>query len=151
MQSGLSGLLNPARQRVARPADGNEKGNERPSVETLLKVDSEYREKARAGKLRKISPKRFNPDNEAWLPILNTERNRWSFTALYSNTALAHNLGTTHDWVVIYYERDSHDGQATVITKKNSPLKGRRVIRGREVECQTYYEQLNGRDEEEED
>jgi DNA polymerase (family X) len=50
---------------------------------------------------------------------------------------------TTHDWVVIYYERDNREGQATVVTKLNNPMKGKRVVRGREVECQRYYEQLN--------
>jgi putative hydrolase len=37
-----------------------------------------------------IAPKRFNPDGKAWLPILHTSRGSWHFTALYSNTVLAH-------------------------------------------------------------
>jgi hypothetical protein len=61
---------------------------------------------------------------------------------LYSNTPQAHKLEATHDWVVIYYERDSREGQATVVTKLNNPMKGKRVVRGREVECQQFYEQL---------
>jgi len=92
--------------------------------------------------LRKIAPKRFNPEGEAWLPIMHAEREGWNFTALFSNTARAHELGTTHDWVVIYYERDGYEDQATVVTAKSGPLKGKRVVRGRETECQRYYDQI---------
>lgn len=141
---GLAGMLSGTGQRIARWVETGEETSEngRPSVKTLLEVDAEYRKKAKAGELRKIAPKRFNPDNEAWLPILNVERNGWAITALYSNTAQAHKLGYTDDWVVIYYERDGREGQATVVTKLNSPLKGKRVVRGREVECQRYYDRL---------
>ncbi|WP_306292347.1 helix-hairpin-helix domain-containing protein [Solemya velum gill symbiont] len=45
-----------------------------PSVEMLLDVDREYREKSSAGELPTIAPRRFNPNGEAWLPILHTER-----------------------------------------------------------------------------
>jgi len=41
-----------------------------PPVELILRVDNEYRQKASAGKLPRITPKRFNPENKAWLPIL---------------------------------------------------------------------------------
>jgi hypothetical protein len=41
-----------------------------PPVEELLDVDREYREKAAAGTLRTIAPRRFNPRREAWLPVL---------------------------------------------------------------------------------
>ncbi|MGE5617100.1 MAG: helix-hairpin-helix domain-containing protein, partial [Bacillota bacterium] len=62
---------------------------EEPSVETILDVDREYREKAAAGTLHTIAPRRFNPQNAAWLPVLHAQRGPWHFTALYSNTALA--------------------------------------------------------------
>ena len=76
------------------------------------------------------------------MPILNTRRNGWSFTVLFSNTARAHELGTTHDWVVIYFERDGRaEDQCTVVTEHQGPLAGRRVIRGREAECRDYYEE----------
>lgn len=79
--------------------------------------------------------------NEAWLPILHTERGSWQFTALYSNTALAHNLGRTRDWVVIYFHTDSYiEGQRTVVTETHGSLQGKRVVRGRETECQKYYQ-----------
>jgi hypothetical protein len=98
-------------------------------------VDAEYRRLAEADALRKITPRRFNPERQAWLPILHTERAGWSFTALYSNTARAHELGRTRDWVVVYCERDGHEGQCTVVTEFQGPKRGRRVVRGREQEC----------------
>jgi hypothetical protein len=108
----------------------------RPGVDLILDVDREYRRKAAAGELRRIAPKRFNPTHEAWLPILHAERGPWSFTALFSNTAQAHDLGRTGDWVVIYHHTDdAPEGQCTVVTETHGPLAGRRVVRGREGEC----------------
>lgn len=84
----------------------------------------------------KIAPRRFNPSGEAWLPILHTERGDWGFTALFSNTALAHALRRVRDWVVIYFHEDSGpEGQRTVGTETRRPLAGQRVVRGRETEC----------------
>lgn len=106
-----------------------------PDVDTLLDVDHEYRDKAAAGTLRKIAPRRFNPENEAWLPILHTQRGEWEFTALFSNTARAHDLGKTDDWVVLYFHSDHGlEAQRTVVTETSGPLQGRRVVRGRETE-----------------
>ena len=136
----LAGMLSTAASRHRRRAAEDEEPPEQPSVETLLSVDQEYRRKAKAGELRKIAPKRFNPKGEAWLPILHTERQGWDFTALYSNTARAHDLGKTHDWVVLYYERDGEEDQATVVTETRGPLEGKRVVRGREDACRRYYE-----------
>lgn len=137
---GLAGMLSTAAQRRRRRSSGEAPPQEHPSVALLLDVDATYRHKAEAGELRKIAPKRFNPQGEAWLPILNTQRKGWSFTALYSNTARAHELNKTHDWVVIYYVRDGEEDQATVVTETQGPLQGKRVVRGREAECQRYYE-----------
>ncbi|MBI2719736.1 MAG: DNA-binding protein [Rhizobiales bacterium] len=107
-----------------------------PAVDVLLDVDREYREKSRAGQLRLIAPKRFNPEDKAWLPILHTERERWHFTVLYSNTARAHELHKTNDWVVIFYSADHQpEGQCTVVSETAGPMKGHRVVRGREKEC----------------
>jgi hypothetical protein len=109
---------------------------EEPEAGLLLDVDREYREKAAAGLLRRIAPKRFNPSGEAWLPILHTVRGPWHFTALYSNTALAHQLGRTGDWVVIYFHRDARpEGRRTIVTETQGPARGCRVVRGREGEC----------------
>jgi putative hydrolase len=113
---------------------------EEPPIGVLLDVDREYREKAEAGRLRRIAPKRFNPGDVAWLPVLHAERGHWHLTALYSNTALAHELGRTRDWVVIYFHTDSDtENQRTIVTETQGPLKGRRVVRGRERECEEYY------------
>ena len=107
-----------------------------PPVAILLEVDAQYREKAARGTLPKLAPKRFNPDHEAWLPVLHTVRRPWHFTALYSNTARAHELGRTRDWVVLYFYDDDHrEGQCTVVTETHGELKGHRVVRGREQEC----------------
>jgi len=111
-----------------------------PGIVTLLEVDREYRDKAAAGRLRTIAPKRFNPSGEAWLPVLHTEREGWHFTALFSNTARAHELGRTRDWVVIYYYDGEHvEAQCTVVTEPRGALAGRRVVRGREEECRAHY------------
>ena len=111
----------------------------RPPVDLLLTVDREYRSRAEAGQLARIAPRRFNPQHTAWLPILHMETPPWSLHALYSNTGQAHHLGRTRDWVVIYYERDGAEGQATVVTEQQGPLAGRRVVRGREEECAERY------------
>jgi putative hydrolase len=114
-----------------------------PPVDVLLDVDREYLKKAAAGALRRIAPRRFNPANEAWLPILHAERDPWQFTVLFSNTELAHRLGRTRDWVVIFFQSDSNgEGQRTVVTETQGPLKDKRVVRGRESECMEYYRSL---------
>jgi len=111
----------------------------RPDLATLLDVDAEYRDRAAQGQLRRIAPRRFNRDGKAWLPILHSDRDGWHLTALFSNTARAHELGKTHDWVVIFYARDGDEGQCTVVTEFRGPLSGCRVVRGREEECRRHY------------
>jgi hypothetical protein len=86
-----------------------------------------------------IAPRRFNPRGDAWLPVLHTNRGERHYTALFSNTALAHRLGRTHDWVVLYSDGRRETRQATVVTAVMGPLRGRRVVRGRELECEVYY------------
>jgi hypothetical protein len=103
-------------------------------------VDRQYRHDAAAGKLPLIAPRRFNPKHEAWLPVLHTDRGPWHFTALFSNTAKAHELGRTGDWVVLYFHGDDHrETQRTVVTETHGPLTGRRVIRGHEADCIAHY------------
>jgi DNA polymerase (family X) len=114
-------------------------GIREPSVSELLQMDREYREHAKAGRLPRIAPLRFNPTHESWLPIMHTQRGARHYTALYSNTARAHELGTTHDWVIIYRDDDGGHGQWTVVTARYGALAGRRVVRGREAECAEYY------------
>lgn len=114
--------------------------HEEPSVGVLLDVDALYRRKAQDGSLQRIAPRRFNPTGEAWLPIFHLDRDGWSFTSLFSNTALAHDLGRTEDWVVIYFGRPGGpEHQRTVVTETRGPLEGKRVVRGRETECRQHY------------
>ena len=108
----------------------------RPSVTELLDVDREYREKVARGQLQKIAPRRFNPSGEAWLPILHTRRGSRRYTALFSNTARAHQAGKTGDWVVIYGDDGDGEHRSTVITAAYGPLRGHRVVAGREAECE---------------
>ena len=113
-----------------------------PPVSLLLQVDRDYRAGAAADRLPKIAPKRFNPTGEAWLPVLHGHHGDWHVTALFSNTARAHALGREHDWVVIYAEDAEHaERQYTVVTPSTGPLAGRRVVRGREAECQAWYDE----------
>lgn len=118
-----------------RPPRPSAEPARRPSVALLLEIDRAYREAAEAGELHKIAPRRLNPTHEAWLPIMHLDRDGWSFTAVYSNTELAHRLGHTHDWVIVYFhEPHGPEGQATIVTEHRGPLRGLRVVRGRELE-----------------
>ena len=114
------------------------------TMSDILVVDQTYRNNV--DKLPRIKPRRFNSTGDTRLPILHTERNRWQFTALFSNSPTAHRFGKTRDWVVIYFERaDQPEGQVTVVTEHGGPLDGKRVIRGREKACEAYYEALEQR------
>lgn len=111
-----------------------------PAVEEILQVDAEYRSAAAAQRLPMITPRRFNPANKAWLPLFQVQQGGWRYRALFSNTALAHRLGQTRDWVVIYFEKPGASGQRTVVTENRGDLRGRRVVRGREQECRAHYD-----------
>ena len=106
-------------------------------VAEILDVDREYRQRAES--LPKIAPRRFNAAHEAWLPVLHTRRGDRQYTALFSNTARAHEFGRTRDWVVLYFDGQSGERQCTVITAAHGPLRGHRIVRGREDECLKYY------------
>jgi hypothetical protein len=110
-----------------------------PPVSAILAVDAEYREQAGLNCLPTIAPRRFNPENRRWLPIHQVERDGWRFRSLYSNTALAHRLGQTRDWVVVYFDNGSSEGQRTVVTETRGDLRGWRVVRGREGDCREHY------------
>jgi putative hydrolase len=125
---------------LGRPRSTTRVGADAPPVSVLLSVDREYRQKSEQGELPLITPRRFNPEGKAWLPVLHTERDGWHFTALYSNTARAHELGRTRDWVVVYYyDHDHQESQCTVVTEFRGPLRDKRVVRGRERACMDFY------------
>ena len=127
-------------QRAGAAITRSEPEEEKPEVALLLAIDREYRDKAEEDALPRIAPKRNNPEGAAWLPILHSYRDGWHFTALFSNTDRAHELGRVRDWVVIYFERDGHEGQCTVVTEYRGPLTGKRTIRGREDEVAALAE-----------
>ena len=132
----LAGIRDSLAARLSRARPQPAAASETPSVAELLDVDREYREAASAGRLRMIAPHRFNPARTAWLPILRTQRGERQYTALFSNTARAHLLGRTNDWVVIYEEGPDRSGRSwTIITSHRGKLVGRRIVRGREDEC----------------
>jgi DNA polymerase (family 10) len=136
----IAGVIDTLASRLRRVRSPAPPGTESaPAVAELLDVDAEYRRRAAAGELRRIAPRRFNPRGEAWLPVLHTERGGRHYTALYSNTARAHELGKTRDWVVLYHDGGSGERQNTVITAERGSLLGRRLVIGRESECQDYY------------
>lgn len=140
VRTSLAGILGGAAQR--RQREPGESAAE-PSIALLLEIDAEYRRRAAEGDLPTIAPKRFNPEGEKWLPILNTTREGWKFTALFSNTARAHELDKTRDWVVIYFEpaEGGPEGQRTVVTQQGGALDGRRVVRGRERDTRAHYDE----------
>lgn len=104
-----------------------------PSTELLLEVDTQYRYLAKVGQLRRITPRRFNPEGKRWLPVMQLNKGGWALNALYSNTARAHELNKTDDWVVVYYERDDQHGQCTIVTETRGDRRGQRVIRGQSI------------------
>ncbi len=135
----IAGIRDVLRARLGRVRPLPVDTGDEPSVAEILDVDREYREAAARGRLPTIAPRRFNPTGEAWLPILHTRRGDHEFTAMFSNTARAHRLGRTDDWVVIYHDGRGGERQATVVTAGRGALQGRRVVRGREEACAATY------------
>ena len=120
----------------AEPRDATQ-----PSIDQLLSIDAEYRQKVANDELAKIAPRQFNPTGARWLPILHTRRNHWHYTAAFSNTAHAHEARMTHDWVIIHCDAGGKSGHWTVITSQFGKLRNRRIVRGREAECLAFYHQ----------
>ena len=146
IRDSLAHRLDRVRPRAVRDAGGpieagpgSADAHDEPPVAELLDVDREYRERAAAGTLRKIAPRRMNPTGEAWLPVLHAHRGERHYTALFSNTPRAHELGRTRDWVVLYYDGGRGERQCTVITAERGGLRGRRIVRGREGECEEFH------------
>jgi len=137
----LAGLIASLAERLGRVrTKAQHFAQDIPPIEELLDVDREYREKAKAGALHLFAPRRFNPTHEAWLPILHTQRGDRHYTALFSNTARAHQKGKIFDWVVLFFDDGEKESQCTIITAEWGILEGRRIVRGRETECLRYYE-----------
>ncbi len=146
----LTGIRHALTSLLSRPAAGSNTSElagsaagDPPAVKTLLELDEEYRRRAAQGDLPRVAPRRFNPSGEKWLPIMRTTVGEWDVTLLYSNTKRAHDLNKTHDWVVIYYEKDGEHDQCTVVTDATGEFAHKRVVRGREAECRSYYASLD--------
>lgn len=136
----IAGVRDALAQRLARVRTAAaEPAAAQPAVGELLDVDREYRERSARGELQTIAPRRFNPRHAAWLPVLHTARGERHYTALFSNTPRAHQLRRTHDWVVLYFDGAGGERQCTVITSEFGALRGRRIVRGREPECEEFY------------
>jgi DNA polymerase (family 10) len=131
----LAGIMAALRERMG-PAQAPK---DEPALADLLAVDAEYLAGMEAEELPCLTPRKFNPDGERWLGIHISDRDGWKLKAMFSNTALAHRLGRTHDWVVVYFEKGETRGQRTVVTETQGDLAGRRVVRGRECECRAHY------------
>lgn len=118
--------------------------DKQPSRRLILEVDEMYRERAAKGRLKMIAPKRFNPEKKQWLPIMHARHDEWHFTALFSNSMLAHKLGKTKDWVIIYFHTTGQrEDQCTVITAS----KGERVVRGLDHALPVAMDRTNGLDQ----
>jgi len=127
-------------QHPARAAKWVEHGSStEPPVAELLDVDLQYRNSAEMGRLPRVAPRHFNPTGDAWLPVLHTSRKGRGYTVMYSNTAHAHELGTTGDWVILARDDNQSHDQWTVITSRYGTLRGQRIVRGREDECAEFY------------
>jgi DNA polymerase (family 10) len=139
----IAGIIDSLATRLGtNRSSGRSTPREAPSVAELLDVDREYREKVARGNVPRIAPRRFNPTHEAWLPVLHTQREQRHYTVLLSNTAHAHRSGKTQDWVVLYCDDNHGERQWTVTTSQRGFLRGKRVVRGREIECLSYYQSL---------
>ena len=140
----LAGIRDSLAHRLSRlrPPPASAGGADEPSVAELLEVDAEYRREAAADRLKTIAPRRFNPEGKAWLPILHATHGDRHYTALFSNTAHAHQKQKTHDWVALYFDGHDREHRCTVITSEFGRLKGLRIVLGREAECEDHYRQL---------
>lgn len=121
------------------PPEPSADGDAMPTVAQILIIDREYRHRARARTLPLVTPRRFNPDGAATLPVYRVQHGNTRYTAFYSNSPMAHALGKTLEWVIVLAQRGSHTFQYTVVTETRGSWCGQRVVRGREAECRALY------------
>ena len=74
---------------------------------------------------------------------MHSSRDGRHYTALFSNTARAHEQGKTRDWVVLFCDNGDAEHRFTVITSEFGPLEGERIVAGREAECEKYYKRTS--------
>ncbi|MBI1913507.1 MAG: DNA-binding protein [Planctomycetes bacterium] len=131
----LRGLLEALEFRH-REQEAPEKATSEPSVADLLAIDEQYRSLAQSRGPR-LASWNVTPADE--VPVLQTRRGEWTVRATFSMTALAFRLGLTRDWVVIRFSNGTNSGERTVVTETRNDLRGQRVVRGRERECQACW------------
>ena len=111
-----------------------------PPVELLLYIDRLYRNKAAAGALPMLVSRRLNADVSVSPPVMHMTKGGWHFTALCPYPARAQESGSTADWVALYfYDALQCEHQRTIVTGTVGSLVGKRIVRGREMECRVYY------------
>jgi putative hydrolase len=113
-----------------------------PSVAMLLDIDRVYRERAAAGALPMIAPKRPNLEGHPPLPLLHVTNAGWHFTAMYAYAYVGRTQepACASSWVVVYFYDDTQEEhQRTVVTETHGTLTGKRVVRGREMACRAFY------------
>ena len=136
---GVRAALDARLRRIRRPARQGGGAPPLPGRRRAVGRRPRVPRKASAGELPTIAPRRMNPSGEAWLPVLHTSRGGRDYTALYSNTPLAHRLGRTRDWVVVYPDNGAGQRPFTDRHRTARSAAGRRVVRGRERECREAY------------
>jgi DNA polymerase/3'-5' exonuclease PolX len=96
-----------------------------PTVAELLTLDADYRSRIEA--------------NQRWKWVGRSEVGEWDCSVAFADTAIAHRLRRTRDWVTIHFDDGHHNGERTVVTEVRGDLCGKRVVRGREEECREHY------------
>jgi len=95
--------------------------------------------RVRAGRVRMQPPGRPpRPISE----LLDVDREYRELATAGKLHARAHRAGKTHDWVVLYEDGINGERLHTVITASHGGMRGRRVIAGREGECEQFYAAL---------
>jgi hypothetical protein len=112
-------------------------------IDELLDIDRDYHKRAREGTLPKIRLCDRGSNEHDWVPVLHTEREGRQYTAMFSHTKRAQQQEKTHDWVILFRDDEHAHGRWTVITAQYGELKGFRIVRGREKDCERYYHRHN--------
>jgi putative hydrolase len=87
-----------------------------PPVELLLYIDRLYRNKAAAGMLPTLVPRRLNADVSVSPPVMHMTKGGWHFTALAACPARAQEPSATADWVALYfYDATQREQLRTVV------------------------------------
>ncbi|KAG8154245.1 helix-hairpin-helix domain-containing protein [Burkholderia catarinensis] len=112
-----------------------------PPVELLLYIDRLYRNRAAAGVLPTPAHRRLNADGYVPLPVMHMTKGGWHFTVLSLHAAMrTPEACRPTDWVSLYfYDAVQCEHQRTVFTETVGSLVGKRIVRGREMECRVYY------------